>query len=60
MAQTIEKRGFWTDLNLLIIDECHIQRKEIQKFARELGGTAGQSRLNRVAPLGGSPQPIRL
>ena len=39
MAQTIEKRGFWTDLNLLIIDECHIQRKEIQKFAREWGGT---------------------
>ena len=38
MAQTIEKRGFWTDLNLLIIDECHIQRKEIQKFAREWGG----------------------
>ena len=39
MAQTIEKREFWTDLNLLIIDECHIQRKEIQKFAREWGGT---------------------
>ena len=38
MAQTIEKREFWTDLNLLIIDECHIQRKEIQKFAREWGG----------------------
>ena len=39
MAQTIETREFWTDLDLLIIDECHIQRKEIQKFAREWGGT---------------------
>ena len=30
MAQTIEKREFFTDLDLLIIDECHIQRKAIQ------------------------------
>ena len=38
MAQTIEKREFFTDLDLLIIDECHIQRKAIQGFAREWGG----------------------
>ena len=40
MAQTIEKREFWTDLDLLIIDECHIQRKAIQGFARQWGGRA--------------------
>ena len=40
MAQTIEKREFWTDLDLLIIDECHIQRKVIQGFARKWGGRA--------------------
>ena len=38
MAQTIEKREFWSGLDLLIIDECHVQRKAIQKFAREWGG----------------------
>ena len=40
MAQTIEKREFWTGLDLLIIDECHIQRKAIQGFARKWGGRA--------------------
>ena len=38
MAQTIAKREFWTNLDLLIIDECHIQRKAIQDFARQWGG----------------------
>ena len=38
MAQTIEKRESWADLDMLIIDECHIQRNAIQKFAREWGG----------------------
>ena len=37
-AQTIEKRDYWNELNLLIIDECHIQRKAIQKFAQNWGG----------------------
>ena len=40
MAQTIEKREFWAGLDLLIIDECHIQRKAIQGFARKWGGRA--------------------
>ena len=40
MAQTIVKRKFWTGLDLLIIDECHIQRKVIQDFARQWGGAA--------------------
>ena len=38
MAQTIAKREFWTDLDLLIIDEFHIQRKAIQDFALQWGG----------------------
>ena len=38
MAQTIAKREFFPDLDLLIIDECHIQRKVIQDFARQWGG----------------------
>ena len=38
MAQTIEKREYWNSLDLLIIDECHIQRKAILQFAREWGG----------------------
>ena len=38
MAQTIEKREYWNGLDLLIIDECHIQRKAILQFAREWGG----------------------
>ena len=40
MAQTIAKRGFWSELDLAIIDECHIQRKAIQNFLREWGGRA--------------------
>ena len=38
MAQTIAKREFFPNLDLLIIDECHIQRKVIQDFARQWGG----------------------
>ena len=37
-AQTIEKRDYWTGLDLLIIDECHTQRKAIQEFAVNWGG----------------------
>ncbi len=33
-AQTIEKRGFFPDLDVLIIDECHTQRKVITEFAK--------------------------
>lgn len=34
-AQTIEKRGFFPDLDVLIIDECHTQRKAITEFAQK-------------------------
>ena len=37
-AQTIEKRGFWPALDLLIIDEAHTQRKKVLKFAESWGG----------------------
>ena len=37
-AQTIEKRDYWNNLDLLIIDEAHVQRKAILEFAREWGG----------------------
>ena len=32
-AQTVEKRGYWPQLDLLIIDECHTQRQAMQQFA---------------------------
>ena len=35
---TIEKRGFWPSLDLLIIDEAHRQRKSVLDFAKEWGG----------------------
>ena len=38
MAQTIEKREYWNDLDLLVIDECHIQRKAVLEFAKQWGG----------------------
>ena len=38
MVQTIKKRGYWDALDLLIVDECHIQHKGILQFAREWGG----------------------
>jgi DNA repair protein RadD len=31
-VQTVEKRGFFPDLNLLIVDECHIMRKSVSAF----------------------------
>ena len=37
-AQTIEKREYWQDLDVLIIDECHTQRKAIVEFAKRWGG----------------------
>ena len=37
-AQTIEKRDYWTGLDLLVIDECHTQRKKIMQFAKNWGG----------------------
>ncbi len=37
-AQTIEKRAYWNSLDLLIIDEAHVQRKAILKFAKDWGG----------------------
>ena len=37
-AQTIEKRDYWKEIDLLIIDECHTQRAKIQEFAVNWGG----------------------
>lgn len=37
-AQTLEKRGFWPDLDLLIIDEAHTQRKATTEFTLRWGG----------------------
>ncbi len=37
-AHTIEKRNYWSDLDLMIIDECHAQRKKILEFAKSWGG----------------------
>lgn len=33
-AQTIEKRGFFPDLDLLIVDECHTVREAVAAFIR--------------------------
>ncbi len=37
-AQTIEKRDYWSNLDILIIDEAHAQRKQILEFAKAWGG----------------------
>ena len=37
-AQTIEKRGLWPGLDLLVVDECHVQRKATLEFAKNWGG----------------------
>ena len=37
-AQTIEKRDYWNNLDILIIDEAHAQRKQILEFAKAWGG----------------------
>lgn len=34
-AQTIAKRGYWPDLDLLFVDECHTQHKVWVDYARE-------------------------
>ncbi len=36
-AQTIEKRGFRPDLDLVIVDEAHTQRKATMQFIRGIG-----------------------
>ena len=36
-AQTIEARGFWPDLDLIIVDECHSQRKAVLEFVTAIG-----------------------
>ena len=37
-AQTVEKRGTFPDLKLLIVDECHTQRKATTEFIRKNPG----------------------
>ena len=37
-VQTIEKRGYWPALDLLVIDEAHTQHKGVLKFAKNWGG----------------------
>ena len=36
-AQTLEKRGMWPGLDLLIVDEAHTQRKQIIEFIKHTG-----------------------
>ncbi len=36
-AQTIETRGLWPDLDLIIVDEAHTQRKATLKFIKAIG-----------------------
>ena len=36
-AQTIEKRGFWPDLDLIVVDEAHTQRKTTLEFVKSIG-----------------------
>ena len=36
-AQTLERRGFWPDLDLVINDEAHTQRKAMLEFIRRIG-----------------------
>lgn len=50
---TIEKRGFWPDIDLLIIDEAHRQRKSVLEFATQWGGpTIGLSATPMTQGLG--------
>ena len=37
-AQTIEKREYWKELDLVVIDEAHVQRKKILDFVKGWGG----------------------
>jgi superfamily II DNA or RNA helicase len=34
-AQTLESREEFPDINLMIIDECHVQRKSVLKFVKD-------------------------
>lgn len=36
-AQTIEKRGFWPDLDLVVVDEAHTQRRKTIEFITGVG-----------------------
>lgn len=36
-AQTVEKRGFWPDIDLVIIDEAHTMRKKVSEFVLGVG-----------------------
>ena len=47
-AQTIEKREYWNDLDLLVIDEAHVQRKAIMEFAKEWGGACDRAHCDAV------------
>ena len=37
-AQTLEKREWWPELDLLVVDECQTRRKAVEDFAKEWGG----------------------
>ena len=37
-VQTIQKRGYWPALDLLVIDEAHTQHKGVLEFAKNWGG----------------------
>ena len=37
-VQTIQKRGYWPALDLLVIDEAHTEHKGVLKFAKNWGG----------------------
>ena len=37
-AQTLERRGSWRYLDLLVIDECHTKREALLDFAKKWGG----------------------
>ena len=37
-VQTIQKRGYWPALDLLVVDECHTQHKGVLEFAKSWGG----------------------
>ena len=37
-AQTLEKREWWPEVDLIVVDECHTRRKAVEEFAKEWGG----------------------
>ncbi len=51
--QTVQKRGYWPDLDILIIDEAHIRHQPIMDFALAWGGpTIGLSATPTTKGLG--------